>query len=154
MASVESLDQLHIATTGTLMFQSVQRSQTTLFHQWNTPGEGGSRCVCLSPNRDAISWVRTGTDGCKLMHNAIGEYTFPVSSVQSRGFARITPSLVGLDLHVFSVWFCLMTTSCGMWELQTSEQKLITIRFAVIARLLLPSGEMGVSLGEVLIPVE
>ena len=59
------------------------------------------------------------------MHNAIGGYTFPVrsvlyiseiiedsvvrgkeldratcSSVQSRGFARITPSLVGLDLHI------------------------------------------------------
>ena len=39
-------------------------------------------------------------------------------------------------------------------ELQTSEQKLITILFAVIARLRLPSGEMGLSLGEVLIPVE
>jgi hypothetical protein len=39
-------------------------------------------------------------------------------------------------------------------ELQLSAQKLTTIFFAVIARLLLPSGEMGVSLGEVLIPVE
>ena len=77
-------------------------------------------------NRDAVSWVRTGTEGCKLMHNAIGGYTFPLRSVlyiseivedsvvrrneldratcnsmQSRGFARITPSFVGLDLHVF-----------------------------------------------------
>ena len=39
-------------------------------------------------------------------------------------------------------------------ELQISEQKLITILFAVIARLRLPSGEIGLSLGEVLIPVE
>ena len=77
-------------------------------------------------NRDAISRVRTGTEGCKLMHNAVGGYTFPLrsvlyiskiiedsvvrrkelygatcSSVKSRGFARITPSLVGLDLHCF-----------------------------------------------------
>ena len=76
-------------------------------------------------NRNAISGVRTGTEGCKLMHNAVGGYTFPLrpvmyiseiiedsvvrrneldratcSSMQSRGFARITHSLVGLDLHV------------------------------------------------------
>ena len=76
-------------------------------------------------NRNAISGVRTGTEGCKLMHNAVGGYTFPLrsvlyiskiiedsvvrrkelygatcSSVKSRGFARITPSFVGLDLHV------------------------------------------------------
>ena len=76
-------------------------------------------------NTYAISGVRTGTKGCKLMHNAIGGYTFPLrsvlyiseiikdsvvrrneldratcSSVKSRGFARITPSFVGLDLHV------------------------------------------------------
>jgi hypothetical protein len=39
-------------------------------------------------------------------------------------------------------------------ELHVSEQKLITICFAVIARHLLPSGEMAESLGEMLIPVE
>ena len=60
-------------------------------------------------------------------------------------------------LVLTSIVFCLVLFDVAqLWyvELQTSEQKLITIRFAVIARLLLPSGEMGLSLGEVLIPVE
>jgi hypothetical protein len=38
-------------------------------------------------------------------------------------------------------------------ELHMSLQKLTTILFAVIVRLLLPSGEIGASLGEMLIPV-
>jgi hypothetical protein len=53
--------------------------------------------------------------------------------------------------------FCLDLFDDAQWwyvELQASVQKLITIFFAIIAKLLLPSAEMGVSLGEVLIPVE
>ena len=60
-------------------------------------------------------------------------------------------------LVLTSMFFCLVLFDDDqLWyvELQTSEQKLITIPFAVIARLLLPSGEMGLSLGEALIPVE
>ena len=43
--------QLHITRTGMRLFRSVHRSQTTPFRRWNTPGEGGCRCVCLSPKK-------------------------------------------------------------------------------------------------------
>ena len=59
-------------------------------------------------------------------------------------------------LVLTSIVFCLVLFDVAqLWyvELHMSLQKLTTILFAVIVRLLLPSGEIGASLGEMLIPV-
>ena len=59
-------------------------------------------------------------------------------------------------LVLTSMVFCLVVFDVAqLWyvELHMSLQKLTTILFAVIVRLLLPSGEIGASLGEMLIPV-
>ena len=73
---------------------------------------------------------------------------------------RCSPGgLLGSPLHLLvltAIVFCLVVFDVAqLWyvELHMSLQKLTTILFAVIVRLLLPSGEIGASLGEMLIPV-